>query len=191
MKILFRGAESIIYVKNNILHKERLCKEYRLNELDSKIIKQRTKKEIKIIKLLNSLNISCPKYLFSKDNIIMMEYIDGKTIKEFITENIFYEVGKLVFLLHKNNIVHGDLTTSNFIYRDKLYIIDFGLSFISLKNEDKAVDLFVFEKSIRCAHDEKYIDEFYEGYKSSGDTKEIMERLEKVRKRGRKHEIEY
>lgn len=189
MEILFRGAESIIYIKENILYKERLRKSYRIEELDLKIIKQRTKKEIKMLKLLNSLNISCPKYLFCQENIIAMEYIDGKTVKNFIVDNIFFEIGKLVYLIHKNNIVHGDLTTSNFICKDKLYIIDFGLSYISTKSEDKAVDLYVFEKAIRCAHDEKFVQEFYDGYKTLGDTEEIIERLEKVRKRGRKQEL--
>ena len=38
--------------------------------------------------------------------------------------------------------MHGDLTTSNFIfYKNQIYIIDFGLSQNSIKPEDHAVDL--------------------------------------------------
>lgn len=32
----------------------------------------------------------------------------------------------------------------------KIFLIDFGLSFISDNIENKAVDLFVFEKSLFC-----------------------------------------
>lgn len=193
MKILFRGAESVIYVKEGILYKERLSKKYRIPELDNKITKQRTKKECNIMKKLNSLGIPTPIYKFCEGNIIQMEYIDGKTVKEITDsgsdlENIFYEIGTLVNTLHTNNIIHGDLTTSNFIYKNKVHIIDFGLSFISSKVEDKAVDLYVFEKSIKCAHDIKYIESFYSGYVSKENTEEVMTRLELVRKRGRKQE---
>lgn len=193
MNILFRGAESIIYIKEGILYKERLSEKYRIPELDTKITKQRTKKECSIMKKLNLLGIPTPIYKSCEGNIIQMEYINGETVKEMTNsandlENIFYEIGTLVNTLHINNIIHGDLTTSNFIYKDKIYIIDFGLSFISSKAEDKAVDLYVFEKSIKCAHDIKYLDPFYLGYVSKGDTKEVMTRLELVRKRGRKQE---
>lgn len=189
MSILFRGAESIIYLQNNLLYKERLSKKYRIKELDKKIIEQRTKKEVNTLKKLNFLQIPAPIYKHSKGSIIIMEYLEGKTVKELknLSENIFHEIGKLVKLLHDNNIIHGDLTTSNFIYNDKIYVIDFGLSFTSTKVEDKAVDLYVFEKSVKCAHDEKYLESFYKGY----NNEEILRRLELVRKRGRKQEFDH
>ncbi|WUR03554.1 BUD32 protein kinase [Vairimorpha necatrix] len=191
MKILFRGAESVIYLKDGLLHKERLRKKYRIEELDTKIIKQRTKKEVNILIKLNALGIPCPVYKHTEGNIIKMEYIDGKNVKDLtnLSEDIFKEIGKLVNILHTNNIIHGDLTTSNFIYKDKIFVIDFGLSYISTKAEDKAVDLYVFEKSVKCAHDEKFIKNFYEGYTCQGNQEEVMTRLELVRKRGRKQEI--
>ena len=37
-------------------------------------------------------------------------------------------MGKLVGTLHKNGIMHGSLTTSNFIfYKNQIYIIDFWI----------------------------------------------------------------
>ncbi|KAF9762614.1 EKC/KEOPS complex subunit BUD32 [Nosema granulosis] len=193
VEILFQGAESVIYKTNNILVKERIQKKYRIKELDDKIIKQRTKKEVNILKKLNSLNISAPKLVKTYENIIEMEFIDGPTVKQLDEqseniENVFFEIGNLVYNIHSNNIIHGDLTTSNFIFTDKAFIIDFGLSYISSKSEDKAVDLYVFEKSIRCAHDLKYLEDFYKGYTAQDGAKEVMERLELVRKRGRKRE---
>jgi TP53 regulating kinase-like protein len=192
-EILFQGAESVIYRKGDVLVKERLQKAYRIKELDDKIIKQRTKKEVTILKKLNSLNISTPKLIKITSNVIEMEFINGLTVKQLDKgdndlREVFFEIGKLVSEIHKNNIIHGDLTTSNFIFTNKVFIIDFGLSYVSNKSEDKAVDLYVFEKSVGCAHDLKYLDDFYRGYNEKNEEKEVMERLELVRKRGRKRE---
>ncbi len=62
-------------------------------------------------------------------------------------------MGRLVGLMHKNGLMHGDLTTSNFIfYQNKLYIIDFGLSQNSIKPEDHAVDLRLIKEILNSAH---------------------------------------
>ena len=47
MKTLIeQGAEAKIFKENNLIIKERIPKDYRLKELDEKIRKQRTKREI-------------------------------------------------------------------------------------------------------------------------------------------------
>lgn len=58
--------------------------------------------------------------------------------------------------MHKTDIIHGDLTTSNMLLRSSLDIvlIDFGLSYISTLIEDKAVDLYVLERAIGSTHPE-------------------------------------
>ncbi|KAF0988880.1 hypothetical protein HZS_2994, partial [Henneguya salminicola] len=59
-----------------------------------------------------------------------------------------------VSAIHLSGVIHGDLTTSNIIveansdYEPKIYIIDFGLSFSSSSIEDRAVDLYVLERSL-------------------------------------------
>ena len=58
-------------------------------------------------------------------------------------------MGELVGQVHAAGFVHGDLTTSNFIFdaeTSKFSIIDFGLSATSNKEEARAVDLHVLEK---------------------------------------------
>ena len=59
-------------------------------------------------------------------------------------------IGEAIGRLHANGVMHGDLTTSNVMLHKNvdniqldlncLYIIDFGLSYISENLEDKAVD---------------------------------------------------
>ncbi len=89
-------------------------------------------------------------------------------------ESVVYQLGESVAKLHNNHIIHGDLTSSNIMINlekeEKIFLIDFGLSFISENTENKAVDLFVFEKSLFCEkNSSRFADEllkiFWVGYK--------------------------
>ncbi|KAJ1606508.1 hypothetical protein OIY81_3185 [Cryptosporidium canis] len=69
-------------------------------------------------------------------------------------------VGSAISKLH-GQVIHGDLTTSNIIIdrdsqeKDEVVFIDFGLSYSdSLTVEDKAVDLYVLERSLEVTHPE-------------------------------------
>ena len=109
--------------------------------------------------------------------------------------HVFRELGQTISLLHSKNIIHGDLTTSNIMINlDRvLYLIDFGLSQIKNSVEEKAIDLYIFEKSIICddisviVDKDKLIQSFIEGYKESSNFNiETLKRLDKVKQRGRK-----
>merc|ERR1712107_683226 len=56
--------------------------------------------------------------------------------------------------LHKNHVIHGDLTTSNILVESetKLCLIDFGLGHSEGSAEDKGVDLYVLERALISAH---------------------------------------
>ena len=64
---------------------------------------------------------------------IVMEFIEGKNLKEEMNESFALEMGRCTGLLHTNNIIHNDLTTSNFIKaaNNQIVLLDFGLSFLS------------------------------------------------------------
>ena len=91
--------------------------------------------------------------------------------------------------MHDKKIIHGDLTTSNMIVRDgRVYFIDFGLGFESMKFEDKAADLHLLRQALESKHYQHYNECFeavIEGYKQSGNYKDVFKRLEKVELRGR------
>jgi len=196
MHLIAQGAEAKVYEEDNTIIKERLPKSYRIKEMDDKITKSRVKKECKILLKLSKLNIRAPKLIKSEGNSIFMEKVEGRILKDVLNDEvseiseingILKEVGELVANVHNAGIVHGDLTTLNFIWNTSVWIIDFGLSFFSSKDEDKATDLYVFEKAIKCAHKESCINMFFEGYRSVG-SQDVLKRLETVRKRGRKRE---
>ena len=189
--IIARGAEAIIKKEDSFIIKERIKKGYRINELDEKIRRKRTKLEAKIIREVRRVGINVPKIIEESDFSIKMEYIDGKVLRNVkIDEKIVKEIAKIVAILHQNNIIHGDLTTSNFILKDcKIYLIDFGLSKFSRKIEDKAEDLLVLFYTFKGVHYEvfeKYWKIFEEEYcKNYSEGKKVIERMYEILKRGR------
>jgi TP53 regulating kinase-like protein len=87
---------------------------------------------------------------------ITMQEIPGKPVHDLSESKIIElskEIGKLVGMLHKNGVMHGDLTTSNFIlFQNTVYVIDFGLSQNTIKPEDHAVDLRLIKEILNSAH---------------------------------------
>ena len=70
----------------------------------------------------------------------------------------------------------------------KIFLIDFGLGYISNKIEDKAVDLHLLKHALEARHFKNWkilFEEFEKGYKKNKDSKKIIERLIAVEKRGR------
>jgi N6-L-threonylcarbamoyladenine synthase/protein kinase Bud32 len=143
--------------------------------------------------MVKDFGIPAP-YIFDVDldsKRITMSYINGKLAKDVIEDNldIAYKIGEIVGKLHKNDVIHNDLTTSNFLYDRELYIIDFGLGKISNLDEDKAVDLIVFKKAVLSTHNEKFEEiweRFLEGYKSVYDRWEIiLDLMKEVERRAR------
>ena len=192
-KIIGSGAEAIITREKSIALKNRIKKNYRHEYIDSALRKSRTNKEYKILKSLEGKNVA-PNILGVKDNVLSMEYIDGVQLKTILDKkpSLSKLIGKNLGILHKLDIIHGDLTTSNMILsgrgkNKKLLFIDFGLSFVSQRIEDKAVDIHVFKQALESKHykvyDKAYI-EFLKGY-TPENKKEILERLNIVEQRGK------
>lgn len=195
VKIIGRGAEALLYREGEVLVKERIVKSYRLPEIDRELRKLRTRREGK---LLQKLEGAVPKvYGVDEEKMqIRMAYLDGHLIRDILDEKtpaeqkaLLREMGRIVSVFHSKDIIHGDLTTSNIIYYEgKIFFIDFGLGFVSLKSEDKAVDLHVFRQALESKH-YKHADHCYpwflEGYRSWKGSAEVLQRLEKVESRGR------
>lgn len=73
-------------------------------------------------------------------NFIVMEYIDGKTLKQIIKENgridsqktldIVFQVAKALESAHKNNIIHRDIKPDNIMVMEdnRVKVMDFGIA---------------------------------------------------------------
>ena len=162
LKLLKKGAEADIYLtkwngKNSIL-KVRKKKDYRNEILDTRIRTLRTMREAKMISEVKSFGITTPLVYFvdQKKSEIYLKFVRGKLVRDLGDKMIIKackKIGETVGTLHKNGIMHGDLTTSNFIATDKkLVILDFGLSQWADKVEDHAIDLRLFKEVLNSAH---------------------------------------
>ena len=193
-KLIAQGAEAKILLSENKIIKNRIEKKYRHPEIDKKIRKKRTRTEGKILEKAHTL-INSPKPITIDETTqnIIMPYINGKKLSENL-ESLNYQkickiIGEKIAKLHDHNIIHGDLTTSNMILNQEkdIIFIDFGLSFISSRIEDKAVDLHLIKEALEAKHftihkeAEKIILQSY----NSKDKEKIINQLKKVELRGR------
>jgi tRNA A-37 threonylcarbamoyl transferase component Bud32 len=143
-KILAQGAEAKIILSDNFIIKDRIKKSYRIPELDKKIRERRTRAEAKLL-IKASKVINVPKVIrineITKELII--EFIEGKKLSEHLDKfplekqkQILRQIGKDIARLHKEKIIHGDLTTSNMIL-----VEDKTPNFNKLLNELKKLNL--------------------------------------------------
>ena len=237
-KLISQGAEAKIILSNNKIIKNRIKKSYRISHLDEKLRKQRTKSEAKILEKTNNL-INTPRLLAQNKFSIEIECLPGERLSETLNSKpeksqieIIKKIAQQTAIIHNNDIIHGDLTTSNTILYQpdktaslktaslnnkkqnisskinwgitkeinakhpgkagcetlpKVYIIDFGLLFISKRIEDKAVDLHLIKQALEAKHYQNYeklFNAFLSDYNPK-DKEKILGQLKKVEARGR------
>ena len=193
MAIVGRGAEAVLNKDDEFLTKERVKKSYRLKEIDEKIRKSRTKREASLIRAARRIGVNVPAIIDEDTKTIKMEFLAGKRIKDVLNENNYEElctgIAAFIALLHKNDIIHGDLTTSNMMLKEnEIYFIDFGLGFISRRFEDLAVDLHLLKEALEAKHFQHWeilFNEVLKGYKKSKNSRRVLEQFKRVEKRGR------
>lgn len=194
MKLIAQGAESKLFLVENNVVKDRFRKKYRIKEIDDRLRKTRTKREAKVLDKLQKINFPVPKLISNNEkDTLEINYIKGKLLKNLLNNNncikLSKEIGDKVAILHNNNIIHGDLTTSNMIFNKEIYFIDFGLSFFSRKIEDKAVDLHLLKEALESKHSgiwEKSYKAALNGYvKKAVNGRDVLKRIKVVEKRGR------
>ncbi|MFQ5801213.1 MAG: KEOPS complex kinase/ATPase Bud32 [Candidatus Hydrothermarchaeales archaeon] len=199
MTFIKRGAEAVITIKDGTVLKDRVKKSYREEHLDGALRKGRTKKEAKLMALAKRAGVPTP-FITDVDvseGSIEMSHVRGERIKDILNETaspkrkeICRTIGEQVGRLHKNHIIHGDLTTSNMILSQvRVYFIDFGLGEINESVEAKGVDLLLFKKALHSAHwkvAEECFTAMVEGYKEEYQKAEaVLERLKVIERRGR------
>ena len=196
MKLLFKGAESNIYLtkwyNKKAISKIRIPKTYRQRMLDEELRRRRTISESKMITLAKEFGLRTP-YIYFVDPFraeIVMEFISGTRASKVLTSSICFDIGNFVSTLHLFNIIHGDLTPSNFIVNRKMTMIDMGLSFYSTRIEDKAMDIRLFNEILKSTYHQsysKFFGEFLDGYKSvnSMQFEKILQRIDEIETRKR------
>jgi len=198
-RIIAKGAEAILSRDNGNILKERIKKGYRIREIDEKLRTERTSLEASLLSQARRVGVNTPKIVEvdKKKFRIVMEFIDGKRIKELLKESdkktvekICREIGRSVGKLHSANMIHGDLTTSNMILKDgKIYFIDFGLGNFSRKIEDQGVDMNLLYEALKSTHIkilELCWKNIVNGYKEEYvKAEQVLIRVREIEKRGR------
>ncbi|XP_014242911.1 TP53-regulating kinase [Cimex lectularius] len=197
-----QGAEAKMYtgafLGDEVVVKERFLKKYRHPDLDEALSKERLRNEARGILRCKAAGVKCPTvyYIDLDRRLIYLQKLSGASVKEALDDGtdkalrIAELIGESVGKIHSNNLIHGDLTTSNMILQDdEIYLIDFGLSTVAQSAEDKAVDLYVLERALSSTHElnEQFfmtIIKFYR--KANKGSKEVMRKYEEVKARGRK-----
>ncbi|UCH88561.1 MAG: Kae1-associated serine/threonine protein kinase [Thermoplasmata archaeon] len=200
--IIRRGAEAEIHLTKwrgqKVIAKRRVPKTYRLAVLDEDLRQVRIKTEAKLLASARKVGVPTPAVLDinSSDCELVMEYIDGPRLKDVLPEadpterqELLRTVGKHVGTLHSQDIIHGDLTTSNMIVEGGLiYFIDFSLGEWSIEFESKGVDLHVLMEAYESTHPE-LLEEFkfvMEGYREKfKDAKAVEDKIQDIISRGR------
>lgn len=201
-----RGAEANLYLDQwygkKVIIKMRVPKSYRHPKLDLKLRTSRTIREAEILHEAKRTSVPTPTIYFvnEKEAKLVIEYIEGVRIKEHLEKlknvdlnRIFEDIGMKIGLLHKSSLIHGDLTTSNMILTkdQKIYLIDFGLSFHSQDNEDRGVDIHLMKRALDSTHynsSSMCMESIVNGYTKIMKrdlTRKILDRVKEIEDRGR------
>lgn len=200
MQLMKKGAEADIYYLadwygRQAIAKVRTPKSYRHPALDASVRRQRTIHEASLLSAAKVAGVQTP-YVYFVDPEraeIIMEQVEGDVARDVLDLSLCRQMGRYAALLHKANIVHGDLATSNFIAAAggrRLVFIDFGLSYYSERMEDKAVDVRLIKEIFSSAHISLRgaFASFCRGYASiagKNNTDRILANVKEIEQRGR------
>ncbi len=200
-----KGAEAVLSLEEwygkRVIFKRRVPKPYRHPTLDHKLRVSRTVREAENLHEAKKTSVPTPiVYFVDRENAtLVMEYIEGERVKEILDQlnveersHLCEQIGVEIGRLHNASLIHGDLTTSNMILvGEKLFLIDFGLSFHSQNEEDKGVDLHLMKRALnsthyRHAHESmRTIVSGYEKVVGAEVTSKVMGRVKEIEYRGR------
>ncbi len=207
MRTLFKkGAEASLFVDDwygkRILVKVRLPKKYRPRLLDQTIRHYRTIHESQLMHEAKRAGVPTPLiFLVNVENSeILMEFIEGMQVKQVLDgkseierNHLCVKIGVSIGALHRNGIIHGDLTTSNMILTSsgKIFFVDFGLGDKTGELEAQGVDLHLLKRALQSTHFE-FADECFKavmhGYGSIVGTElaqVVTQKIREIEKRGR------
>ncbi|ELZ44031.1 bifunctional UGMP family protein/serine/threonine protein kinase [Halorubrum coriense DSM 10284] len=202
-----RGAEATVEVTgtggDRRVVKRRVPKSYRHPELDRTLRRDRTVAEARLTSEARRAGVPTP--LVSDVDLanatLTLQHVGERDLAAALDERSAEAVGRHLARLHGAGIVHGDPTTRNVrvalggerAERDggagappETYLIDFGLGYHTGHVEDHAMDLHVFEGSVRATATDPgpLVAAFEAGYEAVGDG-DVLDRLRDVADRGR------
>jgi len=203
-RVEHRGAEATVAVVDDDrggrrVVKRRVPKAYRHPELDRALRRDRTVAEARLTSEARRAGVPTP-LLYDVDvpnATLTLQHVGDRDLGDGLDPGATESVGRHLARLHEVGIVHGDPTTRNVRVdrcgsanapddQRRTSLIDFGLAYHTGHVEDHAMDLHVFEGSVRATatDPEPLVEAFEAGYAAVGDNA-VLERLSDVESRGR------
>jgi TP53 regulating kinase-like protein len=204
--LIKKGAEANLYLADwhgrRAVMKKRLRKEYRPQKLDEQIRTYRTIHEPQFMHEAKKAGVPTPMIFLVdvKNTTIIMEYIEGKQVKQLLSalseacrQGLCFRVGQLIGRLHMCGLIHGDLTTSNMIAgsEGRVFFVDFGLSERSGEVEARGVDLHLMKRALESTHYQfagSCFDSVINGYGNvlgAEAVKSVLDKIKEIERRGR------
>ncbi len=189
-----QGAEATVDISESTVQKTRNPRSYRHPELDSRLRRQRTRQEARLLVETRQAGVPTPliRDVDPKTTELVLQHVGDCDLREALTPSRVSTLARYLARIHNAGVVHGDPTTRNVRVEtdtDRLFLIDFGLGYYSDHPEDHAMDLHVLEQSLTGTTDtaEELIEELRQTYRNHGSPV-VLERLEAIDSRGRYQE---
>ncbi|MDD1707210.1 MAG: Kae1-associated kinase Bud32, partial [Methanoregulaceae archaeon] len=152
-------------------------------------IAERTRAEARLIATARKYGVPTPLIRDVTTDTLIMERISGTLLRDALHRVYLCRAGRIVGMLHRAGIVHGDLTPSNMVIRNgRCVLIDFGLAGVSSEIEARGVDLHVLFQTLDSTTDQSpsLKEAFSQGYLEMFEgAREVLEREQEIERRGR------
>jgi len=201
-----KGAEANLYLadwhERKVVVKVRIPKEYRPEALDKQIRGYRSIHAPQLMHEAKAAGVPTP--LIYMVNVpeasITMQYVEGQQIKQLLNKvsqdkrrELCISIGELIGKLHRQGLIHGDLTTSNMILSGdgKIYFVDFGLGEKNSEVEARGVDLHLMKRALQSTHymfwEEcfKWVLSGYSCFLGVEAAGRVYEKIKEIERRGR------
>jgi len=193
-----QGAEATVEFVDGRVVKRRLPRTYRHPTLDERLRRERTRREARLTSEARRHGVPTPVVwdVDTAEATITFESVGDCDLRETLDTERARAVGRHLATLHDAGIVHGDPTTRNVRVATgdtatdagRTYLIDFGLGYSSRDEEDHAVDLHVFGRSLAGTADDatELRAAAHEAYRETSERPDaVLGRLRSVEGRGR------
>jgi Kae1-associated kinase Bud32 len=218
---LYLGAEAEVWRGSWMglpaVRKQRRLRSWRHPDLDDRLGRRRMLAEARLMVRLykNGLNIPILYDCDVEGQQLVMSNVPGKPLIDLLNDRSIGDdaviehlrsTGRSIRMLHRQAIVHGDLSTNNIMITpdDDAVLIDFGLAKIEFETELYGIDLHVLFEILGASHPhrEGAMEAVLEGYQQceeelgpppttpGGDPvsmNDVIERFDLIRTRVRYH----
>lgn len=180
------GAEARVTREDEVIVKERVSKGYRHPAIDAQLIRERTKREARVLERLQGSE-GIPSLASSSENTLRVAYIEGPTFDEAPELSLAEPLARILLSVHEAGVSHGDVSPKNVIIGSRgPVLIDFGLAQFTDRIEDRAIDLTMTRETFSSYPG--FFEALLEAYRALLDdgTRRILdERIGKIDLRGR------